>query len=148
MKFLAILRDSLRETLDRKSFAFMVALSAFLILLCASISFVPLGEREAVNSIMRNFNLVSRTVDLGRVWAKRYEEVVFEVVEFRKDEVNGKPVFRIKIMAAPAPEANRLVRHWQAIRMGKCKAERDPVPESDVPVEGSRVQLAPASVLL
>ncbi len=134
MKYLAILRDSFREAVDRKSFAFMVVLAAVLILFCLGISFSPLDEREALASLTENFNLVTRSVDLGRAWATRHDTVAFEILDFRKEGAGTKPLYRVKMRASPAVEANRLVRHWQAVRMGKCKAETDPVPEADVAV--------------
>lgn len=46
MKFLAILRDSLREAIDLKVFYVMVGLSAFLILLALTVTFTPAGDAK------------------------------------------------------------------------------------------------------
>ena len=46
MKFLAILRDSLREAIDLKVFYVMVGLSAFLILLAFTVTFTPAGDAK------------------------------------------------------------------------------------------------------
>lgn len=132
MRALALLKDSFRETIDRKSFIFMVVLAGLLILFCAGISFRPLDERGAMVSIIENFNLVSRTVSPGVAWSKRYEAVTFEVAEFRA----AKPAYLLRLKASPAPEVHRLIRHWQGIRMGKCKEAADPVPEAEIPVDG------------
>jgi ABC-type transport system involved in multi-copper enzyme maturation permease subunit len=46
MKFLAILRDSVREAIDAKVFYVMVGLSALLILLAFTVTFKPVGEAK------------------------------------------------------------------------------------------------------
>ena len=46
MKFLAILRDSLREAIDLKVFYVMVGLSAFLIVLALTVTFTPAGDAK------------------------------------------------------------------------------------------------------
>jgi ABC-type transport system involved in multi-copper enzyme maturation permease subunit len=50
MKYLAILKDSVREALDAKVFYVMVGLSGLLILLGASLSFAPVSAEEAVKT--------------------------------------------------------------------------------------------------
>jgi ABC-type transport system involved in multi-copper enzyme maturation permease subunit len=52
MKFLAILRDSLREALDSKVIYFLLGLSALVILLTASLSFRPKSGEEGMVSIV------------------------------------------------------------------------------------------------
>src|SRR5438067_4282384 len=51
MKFLAILRDSLRETIDTKVFYVMVALSGLLTLFAFGISFTPGRPEDAMKAI-------------------------------------------------------------------------------------------------
>jgi hypothetical protein len=133
MKFLAILRDSVRETLDRKSLLVMGVFAGLLILFCAGMSFRPLDERAAMDAIVKDFTLVSRTVD--KVWWRDYDEVRFKVVSFGKEGETAKPSYRLRLEASPETEANRLVRHWQGIRTGKCKVVSDPVPDADVPAD-------------
>ena len=133
MKYLAILRDSLRETLDRKSFAVMGVIAGLLVLFCAGVSFRRIDERAAMTSILGDFTLVSRTVD--KVWWRNYEEVQFKLVDFRTEGGATLPSWRLRLEASPATEANRLVRHWQGIRTGKCRTESDPVPDTDVPAD-------------
>src|SRR5262245_53981836 len=52
MKFLAILKDSLREAIDSKVFYVTVGLSLLLILLIGSISFRPVPAGEAFEHII------------------------------------------------------------------------------------------------
>ncbi|CAN5346924.1 hypothetical protein BH10PLA2_BH10PLA2_32080 [soil metagenome] len=59
MKFLAILRDSLREAVDTKVFYMTLGLSTFLLLLVASVSFRPLTVEEEAQQTARLFNLVT-----------------------------------------------------------------------------------------
>src|SRR5262249_9533118 len=51
MKFLAILRDSLRETIDTKVFYVMVALSGLLTLFALGIGFTPGSPENAMKAI-------------------------------------------------------------------------------------------------
>jgi len=133
VRYLAFFRDSFRETVDRKSFAVMSILAGVLILFCASISFRPLDPPSAMKSIVSSFNQISQKE--GRFWSMEYGRAKFEISEFRSEELEGKPSYRVRVSGQPADEVNRLIRHWQGIRMGKCKFESDPVPEGDVPAD-------------
>ncbi len=53
MKLLAMLKDSLREALDRKIFAAMLVLSGLLTLFVASISFRPITLEDDLNTALR-----------------------------------------------------------------------------------------------
>jgi hypothetical protein len=128
VKVLALLADSFRETLSRKSFLVMAGLAGLLILFFASISFRKLDGPSAIQSVVEGFNVVARTS--GPVWARRYDRVRFEVGEVRQEEG-----YRFVLRASPPEEAGRLIHHWQGIRLGKCKDESDPVPEADAPVD-------------
>ena len=55
MKFLAILRDSLREALDAKVIYFLFGLSALVILLAASLSFEPASPTQGLQEIVNRF---------------------------------------------------------------------------------------------
>jgi ABC-type transport system involved in multi-copper enzyme maturation permease subunit len=57
MKFLAILKDSLRETLDVKLFYVLVALSLIVVLLVASISYKPVPMERQVRFLIGLVNL-------------------------------------------------------------------------------------------
>ncbi|HJT78261.1 MAG TPA: ABC transporter permease subunit [Gemmataceae bacterium] len=56
MKYLAILRDSLREAIDTWVFYVMAGLSCLLILLVASVSFRPISVAEDLDEIAGTFN--------------------------------------------------------------------------------------------
>jgi ABC-type transport system involved in multi-copper enzyme maturation permease subunit len=60
MKFLAILKDSLREAIDTKVFYVTLGLSTLLLLLVASVSFRPLTVEEQAQQTAKFFNLVTR----------------------------------------------------------------------------------------
>ena len=55
MKFLAILRDSLREALDAKVIYFLFGLSSLVILLAASLSFEPATPSDGLQAIVNRF---------------------------------------------------------------------------------------------
>lgn len=56
MKYFAILRDSLRETIDGKVFLVMMILSLLAMLVTASLSFTPQPPETAVQAITRSFD--------------------------------------------------------------------------------------------
>ena len=56
MKYLILFKDSLREALDHKSLYVLMAVSTICILICASISFRPLDQREAIQTMTDSFN--------------------------------------------------------------------------------------------
>jgi ABC-type transport system involved in multi-copper enzyme maturation permease subunit len=60
MKFLAILKDSTREAIDTKVFYVTLGLSAFLLLLVASVSFRPLTVQEQAEQTARLFNFATK----------------------------------------------------------------------------------------
>lgn len=60
MKYLAILKDSLREAIDTKVFYVTLAISSILILLVASVSFRPVAVEEQAQQITRQMNFFMR----------------------------------------------------------------------------------------
>jgi ABC-type transport system involved in multi-copper enzyme maturation permease subunit len=64
MKYLAMLKDSFRETLDSKVLLVLIGLSLVLTLLIASISFQPVPANEAFGTIASQFGVVY--ADRGR----------------------------------------------------------------------------------
>ncbi|HXX93302.1 MAG TPA: ABC transporter permease subunit, partial [Planctomycetota bacterium] len=133
MTIRALLRDAWLETLDRKSLRGMGVLAGLLVVFCAGLSFRRLDEREALEGMVREFTVVSRTAD--QVWWRNYEEVRFRVVSLVPLESAGGAGYRLRLEAEPPGQANRLVRHWQALRTGASRTPSDPVPEADVPVD-------------
>jgi ABC-type transport system involved in multi-copper enzyme maturation permease subunit len=61
MKYLAILRDSLREAIDTKVFYLTVAISALVSLLVLTVSYTPVPMQDAVEQFTDFMNLVTRT---------------------------------------------------------------------------------------
>jgi ABC-type transport system involved in multi-copper enzyme maturation permease subunit len=61
MKFLAILRDSLRETLDAKLFYFLAGLSVLVCALVASVTYKPSSVEDRVKFLANLMNLQLRT---------------------------------------------------------------------------------------
>ncbi len=59
MKFLAILRDSLREAIDTKVFYVTLGLSTLLLLLVGSVSFRPLTVEEQAQQTAKFFNFIT-----------------------------------------------------------------------------------------
>src|SRR5258708_32476946 len=60
MKLLAILRDSLKETLDVKLFYVMVGLSLIVVLLVGSITYKPVSVQERIEFVNKLQNLAIR----------------------------------------------------------------------------------------
>ena len=60
MKFLAILKDSLREAVDTKVFYVTLGLSAFLILLIGSVSFRPITVEDQADQLARGIGFARR----------------------------------------------------------------------------------------
>src|SRR5579864_6171739 len=65
MKFLAILKDSVRETIDAKVFYVMVGLSLLLTVLALSVSFTPVPGAQQIVRHSAALALSSDTTDLN-----------------------------------------------------------------------------------
>jgi ABC-type transport system involved in multi-copper enzyme maturation permease subunit len=121
MKYFALLKDSIVETLDRKSLYVVLILSGLLILLCASIGFRRLSAPETLGHVVRNFQIISKSADHGRVRIKTgatYEATHVESKE--KDHT-----FTLK--ASPLREFHKAVLTWKAVQKGTVKDDDDPV---------------------
>ncbi len=134
MKFLAMLRDAFRETLDCKTFWVLLVVVGILVLLCWSVSFTPLSPEEALKDVAGGFNVLMHTHD-GRYDSRDYG-VTFEVAEARRLD-DGAYAFVLKV--SPAGEYQRMVRRWDALASGKIEKIGDPVTDEDAPV-GFEVQ--------
>ncbi|HTF57068.1 MAG TPA: hypothetical protein VK661_07530, partial [Planctomycetota bacterium] len=84
MNYLAILRDSLRETLDRKSLYFLLAISVLLIGFCASIGFRELDAAGVLDHVVRDFGSVMK-VGMHQRLSYRYS-VKFAVSDVREKD--------------------------------------------------------------
>jgi ABC-type transport system involved in multi-copper enzyme maturation permease subunit len=82
MKFLAILKDSLRETIDSWVFYIMLGLSALLILFTFTLKFTP---QEAAQEVMTNYAVPPLYVeDLGSL--RPEEQLLLRMIRGRKEE--------------------------------------------------------------
>lgn len=68
MQFLAILKDSFREAVDGFVIYLMIALSALIIIIVGSMSYTPSAPPEAMDSIVKKFNLVFPDKSRSRVF--------------------------------------------------------------------------------
>jgi ABC-type transport system involved in multi-copper enzyme maturation permease subunit len=86
MKFLAMLKDSVREAIDYKVFYVMVALSVLLTLLALSVSFAPVpgGDR-----VVRDFAILGLNNDIGSLDQAQALNVLFRArpIQFDLDSV-------------------------------------------------------------
>ncbi len=135
MRYFVLLKDSLREALDRKSLYVLLVISAACILFCLSVSFHPLEPKQAVQSIVERFNTISARPAPKEFWRKEYESVKFEAGAVAMTEEEGKPRYRFRVTAAPAADAHRLIRHWWGVSERKCRKEADAIPDADVPAD-------------
>jgi ABC-type transport system involved in multi-copper enzyme maturation permease subunit len=60
MRFLAILKDSIREAIDTKVFYVTLGLSTFLLILVASVSFRPLTVEDEAQQTAQLFNMITK----------------------------------------------------------------------------------------
>ena len=65
MRFLAILKDSIREAIDTKVFYVTLGLSTFLLILVASVSFRPLTVEEEAQQTAQLFNMITKGFGRG-----------------------------------------------------------------------------------
>jgi ABC-type transport system involved in multi-copper enzyme maturation permease subunit len=109
MKFLAMLKDSLREAIDAKVFYVMVGLSALLILLAMTMTFTPKAGGEA---IMRTA-AIPLSVDLATLESAGQDDDVTKLIDrFRKNAQDLYQVTDVEALdgAADAPSSTFLVK--------------------------------------
>jgi ABC-type transport system involved in multi-copper enzyme maturation permease subunit len=129
MKFLAMLKDSLREAIDAKVFYVMVGLSTLLILLALTATFTPKPGGEAVMRAaaiplsvdLANFESASQDDDPGRLIERLRKSAgdLYQVTEV--EPLDGAPdapssTFLVKIKALPVKGL-----------LGKGSSDSDPV---------------------
>ncbi len=130
MRYLAIFKDSLRETLDCKTFWVLLVISSVLILLCWSLSFTPLSPEESLKDIARGFDNV--VVPRPGAFLRASCSATFQVQEPRAG-ADGMYLFRLRV--SPVKEFHRLARHWDAMVRGRLKKQGDAVPDLDEPAD-------------
>jgi ABC-type transport system involved in multi-copper enzyme maturation permease subunit len=88
MKYFAILRDSLRETIDAKVLYVMVALSILVMLFVSSVSYRPLSMEEELRFGLGTINWLLRTQAQNQGGQKAIQ---FELKEFERTNVGTEP---------------------------------------------------------
>src|SRR5580693_8288935 len=74
MKYLAILKDSMREAIDTKVFYAMLALALILIIIVASLGFRPVEAADALPAMVRTGQFLTVSAEHGKspsLFAKR-----------------------------------------------------------------------------
>ncbi len=130
MKYFAVLKDAVAETLDRKSLYVMMVVSGLFILLCASISFSELSPEGAVSDMVRTFGRVifTRPMSMDRV---DYESD-FTVSDVRKlGPEPGRLAGAYEFTLVSGKPMTKVARHLQALRSGAWKKEGDAIPDVD-----------------
>lgn len=109
MKFLAMLRDSLRETLDVKLFYVMVGLSLLVVLLAASVTYKPVPMKQRIEFENNFVNMMIR----GQMQARpETAQLDFHIDIEDFEQLDGPPepwladyhFFYTITMSAPAQE--------------------------------------------
>ncbi|HEY3226960.1 MAG TPA: ABC transporter permease [Planctomycetota bacterium] len=128
MNYLAILRDSLRETLDRKSLYFLLVISVLLIGVCASTGFRELDAAGALGHVVSNFNHVWK-FEAGKSLTYQYDVTfdVSDVREMERESARSAAEYAFTLTAKPVAEFHRAVLTWNALESGKLKKEGDPI---------------------
>jgi ABC-type transport system involved in multi-copper enzyme maturation permease subunit len=130
MRYFAILKDSLVQTLDCKSLYVMSVFSLLIIILCGSIGATDLDERGALEDTMAAFRVVVRLHGLSS-WAKEFSGMSIAVSDVQ-EETDG---YTFTMRVSPLKEWRESVRLWDAIKRGKVKEQTDAVPSADVDPE-------------
>lgn len=135
MRYLALLKDSLIETRDRKSLYVMFIISGLFILGCGSCSFTPINERESIEISLRGFNAVMNPA--------RFEVQEFGVywqvddVEKLSADPGGKGGFKFLLTVSPVDEFHRLIREWDR---SKSAAKKSAAPAPALGDIGSQME--------
>lgn len=132
MNYLAILRDSLRETLDRKSLYVVLVIAVLVIVVCASFGFRELDAEGSLRHVASQFNQVQG----GRHMHRTFQtfDVQFDVSNVREGERasgHGPAEYDFILTAKPVKQFHRAVQTWNAQETGKGVEEftADTVPD-------------------
>jgi ABC-type transport system involved in multi-copper enzyme maturation permease subunit len=117
MKYLAILKDSLREALDSKVLYVLAGISGVLTLLLLSVSFRPVSAEEALRGATGQFLLVY--ADRGRSVVPQTFLVLYAVEDLQRlddgtEPYTGEYRFTLKVTPLPGSEEEfpRAVAFW------------------------------------
>jgi hypothetical protein len=124
MRYLSLLRDSVRESLDRRSFIITLVACLILILACAAIGFEPLPMTD---KLQRQVGQVFRYhhEKRGAGYLSRYYQALdYRVTKVR--EADGG--WTALIDAKPVVEFQKLVLFFEGARSGAIQKDGDPIP--------------------
>jgi ABC-type transport system involved in multi-copper enzyme maturation permease subunit len=128
MGFLGMLRDSLRESLDRRSLVVILILSTLFILICACIGYESVDLDKTLNELPGK---LAKAV--GGNWGHQKIEARFEISEIRKigrepdrEAFEGGTSFRVR--AYPLAELQKLVLYSRAIKNRRPKEWSEAIP--------------------
>ena len=124
MRYLSLLRDSVKESLDRKSFIITLIFCSILILTCATVGFEPYPMAKSLQSRVQGFRMhykkdptTSRNV--ARAFQIRYR--VTEAIPIGDG-------WSARIEATPVVDFQKMVLAYQGIESGAIRTEKDPIP--------------------
>jgi len=128
MRYLAILKDSLVETLDRKSLYFILTIAVLLILLCASVGFRELDVAGTLDYVVRDFGQVRKFAG-GKAHSFDFpaQFAVTGIRETTGGSGSRTQEFEFTLTAKPVADFHRVVLAWKALEDGKVKNEGDPI---------------------
>ena len=142
MQFLAILRDSLRETLDSKLFHVMVGLSLLLSLFVGSVTYRPVSMEQQVRLLTDLLNLQLRNQEQTRGLDLRLDVEDFQRLDDRPEPWLGsyRFTYRLKVPAQADTPPDR-DRDAEALAHKLSAAELQRTLRDMLPwVEGLRVE--------
>jgi len=129
MGFLSMLKDSLRESLDRRSLVVVLVISTLFILVCAGIGYEQVTLETALEEMEGKFSKV-----IGSQWSAQKIDARFEVDDIRKvgpepgrEEFEGGTSFRVR--AFPLAEFQKLVLYSRAVKGRKLREWPQTIPE-------------------
>lgn len=132
MKFLAILRDSLRETLDVKLLYVLVALSALVVLFAGSVIYRPVTVEEQTRFVFEKLINPQMEIQLQQKYAKAHLKPSFTLSDFGRtdDGDRAKPwqgdykfVYSLKLEPMGTRDAKDLFDKADAEEFDKARAE-------------------------
>lgn len=126
MRYLSLLRDSIRESLDRKSFIITLAFCFLLIITCASIGFEPYPAEKAVERRLDQYFRYhfEKSDKAPQGWLSRMYPVKCRVTEVRETGAD----WSVRMEVSPLVEFQKLVRFYLAAHSGAIKRPEDPIP--------------------
>lgn len=135
MKFLAFLKDSLRETIDKKSFWVLGIISLLFVLFCFSMSFEPVTPEEGLKETVKSFNTVISGDDRD-IRVKSFHDLTYEIKNVQvlgKEAGHYEDGFQFLVRPEKQEPFFNAVRLEAAILSGKIKHADADVPSEPNP---------------